>query len=130
MNDPKDFKNRIFDLTGFAYGTPNEKCIKLIKLLDSGLDPEKEKLKELDTHWIIFLFECSGHVYGTLLVDDKTSPSIVANLREEIGKYLKRLFPSTSESTSAYVNQCINQVEKIFPSILQKNILGCVFQFD
>ena len=127
MNKKEDIKNRIFDLTGFSSGNPNEKCTQLINLLDSGLTDEKNSLEELDTHWIVFLFECDEHLYGTLLVENKTSPEIILNLRTVLGKFFKRHFPRTAESNDSTISQCI---EKSFPHILQKNVLGCIFQFD
>jgi len=129
QNSPDDIKNRFLDLVGYSLGIVCIPCVRAIEKVDLGLQEERKALLDLNTHWTVFVLEHNTSVYGTLIIPSTTSSSTSLTLVDEIGKYITRVFPGSSEATNEECNDCVNKIQDIFPLISEKNMVGGVWRF-
>ena len=128
QNSPDDIKNRFLDLVGYSLGIVCVPCVRAIEKLDIGLQEERKAILDLNTHWIVFVLEHNTSVYGTLIIPSTVGSSTSFKLVDEIGKYITRVFPESSEATNEDANDCVNKIQDIFPLISEKNMVGGVWR--
>ena len=128
QNSPDDIKNRFLDLVGYSQGIVCIPCVRAIEKVDFGLQEERKELLNLNTHWTVFVLEHNTSVYGTLIIPSTTDSSTTLKLVDQLGKYITRVFPGSSEATTEDGKDCVNKIQIVFPRISEKNMVGCVWR--
>ena len=124
--NPKDnFKSRVINLESFLTGKPNKIVKKVVDLLGSEEEDEKNIIRSIDEHWIVFLFECNGEVNGALITSKDISSYKSKQISDIVTKYFERAIPTTSKSTA----NCEVVIKSFFPKIFENNVICEIYKF-
>ena len=126
MTEKDDFQSRIINIVPLVTGESREKEAKIIRLMDSGTQEEKNAINSAGKDWVVFVFECEGDIYGTVIIPKEVSENTCEKISNTLTSYFKRTVPTSEKSDS----KCIHRLQEMFPSIFEKSKVCSVYKFS
>jgi hypothetical protein len=119
-------RSRVVELDAFESNVNSPEILNFLNRLDEGTPDERDFLKDLDTHWLVFIVKCPNGLCGVLVADKDLQQSKVESLVQFTKKYFSRLFEISSCNNP---DECIDAITERFPYIWNKNKPYTVYQF-